>query len=48
MPQLVPFYFLNLLTFGIITISVLLFYTSTRLLPTIVKFLLARVLIIKL
>lgn len=48
MPQLVPFYFLNLLTFGIITISILLYFASTKLLPAILRLLVARILIVKL
>lgn len=48
MPQLVPFYFLNLLTFGILTISILLYFVSTKLLPSILRLLIARILIIKL
>lgn len=48
MPQLIPFYFMNLLTFGIITISILVYLVSTRVLPQILKLLIARMLIIKL
>lgn len=48
MPQLIPFYFLNLLTFGILTISVLVYLVSTRILPQILKLLIARMLIVKL
>lgn len=48
MPQLVPFYFLNLLTFGILAIGILLYLISTILLPNIVRLLLARTIIVKL
>jgi F-type H+-transporting ATPase subunit 8 len=48
MPQLVPFYFLNLLTFGIIALSILLYIISTTILPNILRLLIARILIIKL
>lgn len=48
MPQLVPFYFLNLLTFGIIAIAVLLYVVSTIILPNILRLLVARILIAKL
>lgn len=48
MPQLVPFYFMNLLTFGILSISLLLYIVSTRILPEIIKLLIARMIIVKL
>nr|YP_009922216.1 Atp8 [Metschnikowia shivogae]QMS50799.1 Atp8 [Metschnikowia shivogae]QMS50813.1 Atp8 [Metschnikowia shivogae] len=48
MPQLVPFYFLHLLTFGILTLTMLMFITSKYLLPNILRLLMARVLMIKL
>nr|YP_009918715.1 Atp8 [Metschnikowia cubensis]QMJ95786.1 Atp8 [Metschnikowia cubensis]QMJ95802.1 Atp8 [Metschnikowia cubensis] len=48
MPQLVPFYFLHLLTFGIFILTFLIFITSKFLLPNILKLLVARILIIKL
>nr|YP_009922202.1 Atp8 [Metschnikowia aberdeeniae]QMS50771.1 Atp8 [Metschnikowia aberdeeniae]QMS50781.1 Atp8 [Metschnikowia aberdeeniae] len=48
MPQLVPFYFLHLLTFGILTLTMLMFITSKYLLPNILRLLIARVLMIKL
>ena len=48
MPQLVPFYFLNLLTFGILAIALLLFFISTLILPNILRLLIARILIVKL
>lgn len=48
MPQLVPFYFVNLLTFGILTITFLLYIVSTKLLPNIVKLLLTRSIIVNL
>nr|CBM41829.1 ATP synthase subunit 8 [Millerozyma farinosa] len=48
MPQLVPFYFLNLLTFGMTTMSMLLYFVSTKLLPSMLRLLMARMLMIKL
>lgn len=48
MPQLVPFYFLNLLTFGIIAITFLLYFVATILLPNILRLLIARIIIVKL
>lgn len=48
MPQLVPFYFMNLLTFGILAIVVLLYIISTIILPNILKLLIARTIIVKL
>lgn len=48
MPQLVPFYYLHLLTFGITTLVILIFITSKYLLPNILRLLIARVLITRL
>lgn len=48
MPQLVPFYFMNLLTFGILAISIILFVVSTYILPEIIRLLIARMIIVKL
>lgn len=48
MPQLVPFYFLNLLTFGILALTLLLYFVSTILLPNILRLLIARIIIVKL
>lgn len=48
MPQLVPFYFLHLLTFGILILTILIYITSKYLLPNILRLLIARILIIKL
>ena len=48
MPQLVPFYFLHLLTFGILALSILIFIISKYLLPNILILLIARILIVKL
>nr|YP_009935205.1 Atp8 [Metschnikowia hawaiiana]QNS23088.1 Atp8 [Metschnikowia hawaiiana] len=48
MPQLVPFYFLHLLTFGILVLTLLMFMTSKYLLPNILRLLIARMLMIKL
>ena len=48
MPQLVPFYFMNLLTGGILAISLLLYFVATYLVPNILRLLIARNIIIKL
>ncbi|CAN3377468.1 ATP synthase F0 subunit 8 (mitochondrion) [Diutina rugosa] len=48
MPQLVPFYFLNLLIFGILALGILIYFVSTILLPNILRLLLARTIIVKL
>ncbi|CAH6724009.1 ATP synthase protein 8 (mitochondrion) [[Candida] jaroonii] len=48
MPQLVPFYFVNLLTFGMLTMTFLLYMVSTKLLPNIVKLLLTRSMMVNL
>uniref|UniRef100_A0A291F811 ATP synthase protein 8 n=1 Tax=[Candida] psychrophila TaxID=45577 RepID=A0A291F811_9ASCO len=48
MPQLVPFYFTNLLTFGILAMSMLLYLISTIVLPNILRLLVARTTITKL
>nr|YP_009919752.1 Atp8 [Metschnikowia hawaiiensis]QMQ98377.1 Atp8 [Metschnikowia hawaiiensis]QMQ98391.1 Atp8 [Metschnikowia hawaiiensis] len=48
MPQLVPFYFLHLLTFGMLMLTMLMFMTSKYLLPNILRLLLARNIMIKL
>lgn len=48
MPQLVPFYFLNLLTFGILALTLLIYFVSTLILPNILRLLLARTIIVKL
>lgn len=48
MPQLVPFYYLHLLTFGITTLVILIFITSKYLLPNILRLLIARVIITRL
>jgi len=48
MPQLVPFYFMNLLTFGILSISLILYIVSTYILPEIIRLLIARMIIVKL
>lgn len=47
MPQLVPFYFMNLLTFGIILFSVVLYVNATRILPALLKRKLVRQAIVK-
>lgn len=48
MPQLVPFYFMNLLTFGIVFLTLIIYIVSVYVLPHIVKLLLARMIIVKL
>ncbi|CAK7919974.1 ATP synthase subunit 8 (mitochondrion) [[Candida] anglica] len=48
MPQLVPFYFMNLLTFGMLGLSMMLFMVSTRMLPEMLRLLVARMIMVKL
>nr|YP_009922176.1 Atp8 [Metschnikowia sp. 13-106.1]QMS50731.1 Atp8 [Metschnikowia sp. 13-106.1] len=48
MPQLVPFYFLHLLTFGMLILTFLMFMTSKYLLPNMLRLLIARILMMKL
>lgn len=47
MPQLVPFYFMNLITFGIIVITIALLFAAPILLPAILRTLIARIIITK-
>nr|YP_003434279.1 ATP synthase subunit 8 [Candida sojae]ABO27145.1 ATP synthase subunit 8 [Candida sojae] len=47
MPQLVPFYWMNLLTGGIIGISLLLYIVATIILPNILRLLVARAIIVR-
>lgn len=48
MPQLVPFYFMNLLTFGILSLSLIIYIVSVYVLPEIIRLLIARMIIVKL
>lgn len=48
MPQLVPFYFLNQLTYGLLLITVLLLLFSQFFLPKILKLYVSRLFISKL
>ncbi|YP_008475034.1 ATP synthase F0 subunit 8 (mitochondrion) [Candida oxycetoniae] len=48
MPQLVPFYFMNLLTGGILILSLIIYIVATIILPNILRLLVARTIIIKL
>lgn len=48
MPQLVPFYFIHLLSFGILTLALLIYIISKYLLPNILRLFIARILIVKL
>nr|YP_009918670.1 Atp8 [Metschnikowia mauinuiana]YP_009918684.1 Atp8 [Metschnikowia mauinuiana]QMJ95706.1 Atp8 [Metschnikowia mauinuiana]QMJ95720.1 Atp8 [Metschnikowia mauinuiana]QMJ95727.1 Atp8 [Metschnikowia mauinuiana]QMJ95741.1 Atp8 [Metschnikowia mauinuiana] len=48
MPQLVPFYFLHLLTFGMLMLTMLMYMTSKYLLPNILRLLMARNMMMKL
>nr|YP_010007696.1 ATPase subunit 8 [[Candida] auris]QNR39908.1 ATPase subunit 8 [[Candida] auris]WDD58112.1 ATP8 [[Candida] auris]WDD58123.1 ATP8 [[Candida] auris]WDD58134.1 ATP8 [[Candida] auris]WDD58145.1 ATP8 [[Candida] auris] len=48
MPQLVPFYFLHLLTFGMLALSILVFLMSKYLLPNMLRLLITRTLMTKL
>ncbi|AMD23031.1 HMI005Wp (mitochondrion) [Eremothecium sinecaudum] len=48
MPQLVPFYFMNQLFYGFLTLSLILITVSQYILPTIIKLYVSRLLITKL
>nr|YP_009918634.1 Atp8 [Metschnikowia hamakuensis]YP_009918648.1 Atp8 [Metschnikowia hamakuensis]QMJ95649.1 Atp8 [Metschnikowia hamakuensis]QMJ95663.1 Atp8 [Metschnikowia hamakuensis]QMJ95671.1 Atp8 [Metschnikowia hamakuensis]QMJ95685.1 Atp8 [Metschnikowia hamakuensis] len=48
MPQLVPFYFMHLLTFGMLMLTMLMYMTSKYLLPNILRLLMARNMMMKL
>lgn len=43
MPQLVPFYFVNEITFSIVILSTLIYILSKYILPTTLKLLVSRV-----
>nr|YP_003204922.1 ATP synthase subunit 8 [Millerozyma farinosa]CAY39292.1 ATP synthase, subunit 8 [Millerozyma farinosa] len=47
MPQLVPFYFLNTLTFGITAISFIVYYSSTFILPNMTRTYMSRTIVTK-
>nr|YP_008474915.1 ATP synthase F0 subunit 8 [Candida tetrigidarum]AGS44171.1 ATP synthase F0 subunit 8 [Candida tetrigidarum] len=47
MPQLIPFYWMNLLTGGILVISLLIYLSATIILPNILRLLIARSIIIR-
>nr|YP_008474845.1 ATP synthase F0 subunit 8 [Candida saraburiensis]AGS44050.1 ATP synthase F0 subunit 8 [Candida saraburiensis] len=47
MPQLVPFYWMNLLTGGIIGIVILINIISTIILPNILRVLVARSIVVR-
>nr|YP_003433766.1 Atp8p [Candida viswanathii]ABP03926.1 Atp8p [Candida viswanathii] len=47
MPQLVPFYWMNLLTGSIIAFTILIYIISTIILPNILRLLIARSIIIR-
>ncbi|YCL22023.1 F1F0 ATP synthase subunit 8 (mitochondrion) [Komagataella phaffii] len=48
MPQLVPFYFLNQLTYGLLLIYLILVLVSTKILPYIIELYIIRMTISKL
>lgn len=48
MPQLIPFYFLHIIFFGILTLSTLVYLSHRFILPAIIKLYLSRVIITKL
>ena len=48
MPQLVPFYFMHHLTFGILGIFTLVYLSSSFILPNLLRLLVARTIITKL
>nr|YP_008474854.1 ATP synthase F0 subunit 8 [Candida buenavistaensis]AGS44074.1 ATP synthase F0 subunit 8 [Candida buenavistaensis] len=47
MPQLVPFYWMNLLTTGIAAFTILIYISSTIILPNILRLLIARSIIVR-
>ena len=47
MPQLVPFYWMNLLTTGIAAVSILLYLSATIILPNVLRLLVARAIIVR-
>nr|YP_008475273.1 ATP synthase F0 subunit 8 [Candida gigantensis]AGS44591.1 ATP synthase F0 subunit 8 [Candida gigantensis] len=47
MPQLVPFYWMNLLTTGIAAFSAIVYISSTTILPNVLRLLLARAIVVK-
>ena len=47
MPQLVPFYWMNLLTTGIAALSILLYLSATIILPNVLRLLVARAIIVR-
>jgi hypothetical protein len=48
MPQLVPFYFINQVTFGFILLTIMIFFFSKYILPRFVRLFLSRTFITKL
>nr|YP_009240559.1 ATP synthase subunit 8 [Pyronema omphalodes]AMO66531.1 ATP synthase subunit 8 [Pyronema omphalodes] len=48
MPQLVPFYFINQVTFTFVILTVLLYILSKHILPRILRLFLSRVFVTKL
>ena len=48
MPQLIPFYFIHLLSFGILALVILTYFISVYILPNILRLMLARIIITKL
>ena len=48
MPQLIPFYFIHLLTFGIISLILIISFVSLIILPNILRLMIARLVITKL
>ena len=47
MPQLVPFYWMNLLTTGIAAVSILLYLSATIILTNVLRLLVARAIIVR-
>jgi F-type H+-transporting ATPase subunit 8 len=48
MPQLIPFYFINEVTFGFIVYIIMIFLFSKYILPKLIRLYLGRTLIVKL
>nr|YP_009935159.1 Atp8 [Metschnikowia drosophilae]QNS23015.1 Atp8 [Metschnikowia drosophilae]QNS23026.1 Atp8 [Metschnikowia drosophilae] len=48
MPQLIPFYFMHLLSFGMLALVILTYFISVYILPNMLRLMLARMMITKL
>lgn len=48
MPQLVPFFFINQISFGFLTLFILIFICSKYILPTYLKLYISRIFLVSL